>query len=100
MTSQFGNPVMRGCVRDYGKTIKWKGLQGVVVGSHDSAVWVTLLANLRKRGKDPRWYQDGILLTIRPTLSMGSNLPVPNIPIEFVYHQLYVFLLCWNGQFL
>jgi hypothetical protein len=69
-----------------------KGLQGVVVGWHESAARVERHAKLRKWGKQPKDDQAGILLTIRPTApsSMTSSLPVADIPIEHVYHQLYV----------
>ena len=81
-------PVIVGNVRGSMKTTKWKGLEGVVVGYHDSDARATLLAKFRKRGKEPRWNQAGILLTIRPTLSMDSLQTVADIPIEFIYHKL------------
>ncbi len=71
---------------------KWKGLQGEVVGWHESKERAERHAKLRKRGKDPKDDQAGILLTIRPaaSTSIGSMGAVPNIPIEDVYHELYV----------
>jgi hypothetical protein len=72
--------------------MKWKGLRGLVVGWHDSTARAERHAKLRKRGKEPKDDQAGILLTIRPTasMSMASSVPVADIPIEHVYHELYV----------
>jgi hypothetical protein len=71
---------------------KSKGLRGLVVGWHESKERAERLAKLRKRGKDPKDDQAGILLTIRPaaSTSVASMGTVPDIPIEQVYHELYV----------
>ncbi|KAJ7703474.1 hypothetical protein B0H14DRAFT_3647361 [Mycena olivaceomarginata] len=57
-----------------------KGLRGLVVGWHESAARAKRHARLRKRGKEPKDDQAGMLLTIRPTAStsMASIAAVPD----------------------
>lgn len=69
---------------------KWKGTRGTVVGDYDSPERAARLKKLRQRGKDNRWLdQQGILLTIQ---KWGSLQTIENIPVEQVYHELYVHL--------
>ncbi|KAJ6607284.1 hypothetical protein B0H10DRAFT_2194971 [Mycena sp. CBHHK59/15] len=65
-----------------------KGLCGMVVGDHDSPARAARLEKTRRKGKDPWWDQEGILITIRED---STNCRVEDIPIENVYHQLHGF---------